>query len=127
MAETVTVDQLADAITEAVQAYTDDVVEAIEEETERTSEMVLEEVKNLAPKRTGDYAKSFTKTKRRLSSGVVYNVWNRKHYRRVHLLEFGHAKAGGGRVEGRPHMAPAIDRHAPGYEQRIKRIIERGG
>jgi hypothetical protein len=127
MAEIVTLDNLADVIINTYQTYTDDVVAAIDVEADKTADLILEEVKKLAPKRTGEYAKNFTKTKKQSSSRVDYHVWNKKHYRRVHLLEYGHAKRGGGRVEGIPHVEPAADAHIPGYERRVEEIIKRGG
>jgi len=88
---------------------------------------VLKEAQRLAPKKTGEYAKGFTKTKRKLAGGVKYIIWNKKEYRRVHLLEFGHAKVNGGRVEGKPHLRPAHEKYVEGFVDRIKKIIKNGG
>lgn len=127
MSKAVSVDNFADELVSQIKQYTDDVSKAIEEETERTANDILKQVKSLAPKRTGEYAKGFTKTKAKLKSGVNYTVWNKKHYRRVHLLELGHAKRGGGRVQGQPHMRPALENNINAYEKRIEKIIKEGG
>ena len=99
----------------------------IEKEVESTADKVLAEVKNLARKRTGEYARTFVKTKKSLPGKQRYVIWNKKNYRLVHLLEFGHAKAGGGRVQGYPHLRPAHDKYAAEMEDNIKRIIRNGG
>lgn len=127
MAETVTIDQLAVEITQAIADYTDDVVQAIEVEVEATANAVLEDIKANAPKRTGEYARGWSRRKSKSSNRVTYIVHNTKRPQLAHLLEHGHAKKGGGRVEGKPHIRPAVDRHLPAMEQRIKQIIERGG
>lgn len=126
MADT-TIDQLADEITRAVREYTQDVTEGIEEETLSTADKVLKEVKVLARKRSGEYAKGFTKTEKRFPENRRYYVWNKKHYRRVHILEYGHAKVGGGRVQAYPHLDPAHEKYAGEFEENIKRIIQNGG
>lgn len=127
MAKAVPVNQLANELAKMMQSYTDSVEQAIAVEVEDTADKVLEEVKRLAPKRTGDYVKGFVKTPKRLKSGIEYAVWNRKHYRRVHLLEKGHAKRDGGRVAGKPHMQPAVDKYAPSMVNRIEQILKDGG
>lgn len=130
MARNIKIDHLANEITKAVQEYTEDVTKGIEKEVKETADLVLKEVKSTAPKRTGEYAKSFTKTDKSIG-GIMgkkqYYVWNKKHYRRVHLLEFGHAKVNGGRVQAYPHLRPAHDKHAEKMAGRIERIIRNGG
>lgn len=124
----ISIDQLAAAITDAVREYTEDVSEAIEDKVEQTAEEVRDAAERDAPKHTGKYAKGFKVTKQRLPGGRVRCVvWNKKHYRRVHLLEFGHAKRGGGRVKAYPHLRPAYDKHVRDLESGIGRIIRNGG
>lgn len=124
----VSIDNLAGAIGQAVKEYTEDVSAAIDKEVDTTAEKVLKDVRSSAPKRTGNYAKGFTKTNQSDFTGKKYAVWNRRRYMIAHLLEFGHAKRGGkGRVAERPHLRPAYDRHVPQMERNIEDIIRNGG
>ena len=129
MANLIDLDDFARTITDAVREYTEDVSEAIGNEVLSTADKVLREVKSLARKRSGEYARTFVKTDKSLASHGYrkYVVWNKKHYRRVHLLEFGHAKVGGGRVQAYPHMRPAHDKYADQMVDNIKEIIRNGG
>jgi len=121
-------DELAAEITGAVRTYTSDVTDAIEIEVKSTADKVLREVKALAPKRTGDYARTFVKSDKSDGPGAKkYIVWNKKYPWLVHLLEFGHAKVGGGRVQAYPHMRPAHDRYINQMVENIKEIIRNGG
>lgn len=125
--ESINIDQLAAKITQAVQEYTEDVSAAIEKEIDQTAAKVLKDVKELAPKDTGAYAKGFRSTKQTDQGYKQRIVWNKAFPTRVHLLEFGHAKVGGGRVEGKPHLGPAYDKAAGDLTERIKQIIKNGG
>ena len=127
MASSVNIDNLAGEIVQAVKSYTEDVSKGIEKETESKADSILKETRRLAPKKTGEYAKGFKKSKRKLVGGLEYTVWNKKHYQRIHLLEKGHAKVNGGRVSGIPHVAINYDKHVPGMENSIKKIIKNGG
>jgi len=125
----ISIDDLAGAITDAVREYTEDVSAGIEREVDETAKEVLDEVRRNHPykDRTGEYTKGFKITNRDQPGRARRVVWNKKHYRRVHLLEFGHAKRGGGRVPAYPHLRPAYDKHATKLPERIKRVIRNGG
>ena len=53
-------------------------------------------------------------------------VHSRNRYQLAHLLEFGHAKRGGGRVSGRAHIAPAEQAGIEQLEKDIERCIRNG-
>ncbi|MGG1673319.1 HK97 gp10 family phage protein [Paenibacillus sp. NRS-1783] len=121
------IDQLAAEITRAVREYTDDVEKGIEKRVDEVAELVRQDAVTNAPKRTGKYAKGFKVTKEDKGGNSRRIVWNKKYASRVHLLEMGHAKRGGGRVQAYPHLRPAFDTRAAGLPDDIKRIIRNGG
>jgi len=121
------IDRLADELVSAVKEYTEDVEIGVRKAVDKTAREVLKEAQALAPKRTGEYAKTFTITKDDGYGVTRRIIWNKKHYRRVHLLEFGHAKVNGGRVPAYPHLRPAYEKHAADLPNELKRVIENGG
>jgi len=118
------VDELAGEIVLAIQAYTEDVSEAIDQAARDTAKAMAQDLRETSPKDTGEYAKGWTYRKEAPGS---YRVYNKKKPQLTHLLEHGHAKAGGGRVEGIPHIKPAEDRYVPEFEKKVQQILERGG
>ena len=121
------IDRLADELVSAIKEYTEDVEIGVRKAVDKTAREVLKEAQALAPKRTGEYAKTFTITKDDGYGVTRRLIWNKKHYRRVHLLEFGHAKVNGGRVRAFPHLRPAYDKHGAKLPDELKKVIENGG
>ena len=64
------------------------------------------------------------KTTRETSSFMEVTVHSRNRYQLAHLLEFGHAKRGGGRVSGKPHIAPAEEKGIRQLEEEIRKALE---
>lgn len=61
-----------------------------------------------APKDTETYAKGWSvKDTRETANALEVTVYSKNRYQLAHLLEFGHAKRGGGRVAGKAQIAPA--------------------
>ena len=127
MATKTTVDSLAADITQTIKDYTDSVVSAIEKEVEATAKAIQADIKAHSPVDTGEYRKGWSRSKSQRGGALTYRIYNRTKPSLTHLLEDGHAIRGGGRVEGKPHIAPAEERHIPVMERNIKKIIEDGG
>jgi hypothetical protein len=121
------IDRLADELVQAVKEYTDDVAKGVRKKVDETARKVLRETKVLARKRTGEYAQGFGITKEDGYGTTKRIVWNKKHYRRVHLLEFGHAKVNGGRVPAYPHLRPAYEKYGAPLPDELKKVIQNGG
>lgn len=125
MADTVSVDALADAVMEGLLEYADLAAEDMKRAVRSAGNAAKREISANAPKKTGAYAKSWAvKKTRETSDSLSVTVYSRNRYWLAHLLEFGHAKRGGGRVAGRAHIAPAEANAAEKLEREIIRALE---
>ena len=86
----------------------------------KAGESVRGQIETTAPRDTGRYAKSWAvDTVKETASSKMVVVHSKKQYRLTHLLEFGHAKRGGGRTKAQPHIAPA---EKAGFEMLLSEV-----
>lgn len=119
----VKIDDLSDEIQSILSEYEKDAQEVVDESIKKAGKDAVKELKKTSPKNKGNYAKGWKSKveKSRLGDKVI--VYNTVYYL-THLLENGHAKVGGGRVEGKPHIKPASDKAAKNAIELIKKGIK---
>ena len=126
----ISIDQLAAEIAKGLAEYSQDVVEKIDVSSERVGKAAVKQLKQTSPKRpgSGKYAKAWTmKTEPEVGQPHTRIVHVKApHYRLTHLLEHGHAKVGGGRVEGKPHIRPAEEQVIKDFVSEVEEAIKRG-
>lgn len=96
----------------------------------KAGKVALKEVRAQSPKKTGDYAKGWKVNREKTGVGRLYTkvtIHNKDEYRLTHLLENGHQKANGGRVEGQPHIRPAYEEAERVLETGVMEAIEEAG
>ena len=102
------IDNMAAEIMKGLTEYADLANESMKKAVKKTATSVKKEISSNAPKDTGAYAKSWAVKKTKENShSLEMIVHSKNRYQLAHLLEKGHAKRGGGRVSGKPHIAPA--------------------
>ena len=120
MGDKCTIDNLAKTIMEGIQEYADVASEDVKTAVRKAGKNVKAEISANAPKRTGAYAKSWAvKTEKETAHSLEVVVHSKNRYQIAHLLEHGHAKRGGGRVAGIPHIAPAEEKAVKQLEEDI--------
>lgn len=125
MGRNITIGQMAEAIRDTLKDYADAASEDIKNAVVETGNTVRDEIRQTAPKDTGDYAKSWAvKKQKETSSAVSVVVHSKDHYQLAHLLEYGHAKRGGGRVFAQPHIAKAEEHGIEELEKNIRKVLE---
>ena len=123
----VSIDRLADAVMEGLNDYADLAASDMKAAVRKAGTTVRKQIQSTAPSNTGAYAKSWTvKTERETSNSLELIVHSRNRYQLAHLLEFGHAKRGGGRVAAQPHIAPAEEKGVGELEKSIERSLSHG-
>ena len=114
-------------IEKALREYTEEVEEAIARVIEEDVEAAVKELKNVSPKKTGEYARGWAAQKEVSGGTIKMTIYNKNKWQLIHLLEFGHAKRGGGRVSARPHIAPVEEKLIDKVTRDIEEVIRRGG
>lgn len=130
MAQSLTVEEFALAVNEALAEFKDaidyDVWYVTEKVAERAKENVKRNIKTSGIKGTGEYRNSIAvrdlKTKQLLKKKVIYA--KDPHYRLTHLLEFGHAKVNGGRTTAFSHWEPAEREAIDDFVKELREAIE---
>ena len=127
MATKVSIDQMASVIMDGLKEYADLATDDLKAAVKKTGNEVRKQIQSTAPKASGKYSKSWSvKTTKESSNGMEVTVYSRNRYQLAHLLEFGHAKRGGGRVAARPHIAAAEQAGIESLEQAIERSLRNG-
>lgn len=124
MANNIRIDQLATEIMKGLTDYSDLATEDMKKAVKKAGTAVRKEIEATAPKDTGAYAKSWSvKNTRETANALEVTVYSKNRYQLAHLLEFGHAKRGGGRVAAKPHIAPAEESGVRLLAQEIERSL----
>ena len=115
------IDDLASEVMKGLNEYAELADVSMKKAVRKTATAVKNEISANAPKKSGRYRKSWATRKTKENSHTLeMTVHSKDRYQIAHLLEHGHAKRGGGRVEGIPHIAPA-EEHG---EEMLESLIE---
>ena len=121
----VKIDQMAHVIMEGLQEYADLATDDLKAAVKKAGNEAKKDIQANAPVKTGKYKKSWAvKTTKETSNAMEVVVHSRNRYQLAHLLEFGHAKRGGGRTKAIPHIAPAEARAAELLEKEVERALK---
>ena len=125
MATKVSIDQMASVIMDGLKEYADLATDDLKAAVKKTGNDVKKQIQSTAPKDSGKYSKSWSvKTTKESSNGMEVTVYSRNRYQLAHLLEFGHAKRGGGRTRAFPHIAPAEEAAAELLEREVEAALK---
>ena len=118
------IDDLVDLVMDGLREYSELADTAMKKAVRKTAASVRKEISENALKDTGTYAKSWaTKKVTENSHKLEITVHSKNRYQIAHLLEHGHAKRNGGRVAGKPHIAPAEENGADLLESLTKKEL----
>lgn len=91
-----------------------------------TADWAVEQLHNAGDFGGGKYRKSWTqKTVTSVASSLATVYTKKPYYRISHLLEFGHAKKGGGRTTAYNFIAPINDRLPEEFDKRFRQMLGR--
>lgn len=126
----VSIDGLADAVTQELKLYEQHVIEGIRKETDKSMRQLVKETKATAPvgHRKKHYRDSITSKVTNSSLRAYEKTWyvRGSDYRLSHLLNNGHMLRDGGRYEGTGFITKASISVIENYEKAIREVLERG-
>ena len=127
MSQTVRIYQLADTVMKGLEEYAKLATDDLKKDVKKAGDTVKKQIESTAPKKTGKYSKSWAVKKTKETSDSIEVVVHSRRYQLTHLLEFGHAKWGGGRTRAFPHIALAEQAGIEQLTRDIERDLQKGG
>lgn len=125
MSGAIKIEDLALTIAEELENYGRDVTDELKQQVRSVAKETVQKIKSASPRNTGEYAGGWTsKVAYESDEDIRVTVYNRKKPQLTHLLEHGHAKASGGRVEGKPHIGPAEQAAEKKLLKKVKVVVK---
>lgn len=126
----INIDSMAKEIASIMAGYATDVTADVKKEARKVVKDTVNELKSTSPEghgsKRGHYKDGWTsKVEMNSPNSIGLRVYNKKKPGLTHLLEKGHAKTGGGRVEGIKHIEPAEQKAIKAYERNLKERLSR--
>lgn len=124
------IEDMAVEISKLMEEYANKVDSDIKAEAKAVAKEAVKELKQTSPEgsgsRKGHYKDGWvSKVEKENATSIDIKVHNKLKPGLTHLLEKGHAKRGGGRVEGKPHISKAEKNAIENYEKRLKARLSR--
>lgn len=127
MAKKIKISSLANTVMDYLNDYAEASAEDVKTAVRDAGKTVQKEIEISAPKDTGDYSKSWSvKNVKETANSLEVSVHSKGKYQMAHLLEFGHAKRNGGRVNGKVHIAPAEELGIKQLQEQLERCLKNG-
>lgn len=123
MSVTIKASSLESVVSKYLNEYGKEVYNAVNETTEAVAEKASTELKSAGSFKGRKYRGSWTYEVNKKAGYTDATVFNKRHYRLTHLLEFGHAKQNGGRTRAFPHIAPVNDQVGEWFVDELERKL----
>lgn len=124
------IDALGAEIAKMMEEYAAEAASDVKAEAKAVAKETVKELKSNSPEDRDSKKRHYkdgwaSKVESENAVSIGIRVYNRKKPGLTHLLEKGHAKRGGGRVEGKPHISEAEKNAIKAYEERLKARLSR--
>lgn len=117
-------EELNATIQKELEEYGRETTEIMREVVSEVTDEAVEELKITSPKRRGKYAKGWRSQETKDTNTALTKTVHNRTPNLTHLIEKGHAKQNGGRVEGKPHIGPTEKKAIQHFEERLKKRLE---
>lgn len=125
MAVRITAADLRETVNDILAEYGDEARAAVAKASQDVGKNVAKELKKAGTFEGGErFKKGWTATTEENRLGVKTVVYNKTQPGLAHLLEFGHAKAGGGRTTSFNFIAPIADTVEKRFTEAIEKNME---
>ncbi|MCI9576620.1 MAG: HK97 gp10 family phage protein [Clostridiales bacterium] len=121
------VDDLTKSVMKALESYSAELMDGVKQDVKTVVNGCLERIRQNSPVRTGDYKKGWTdRIAFQNDQDIRMKIYNKTDYQLTHLLEHGHARFGGGRVPGKPHIRPASEWAEQQLMKKVEARVKKG-